>query len=398
MSISTTQPKNDNLPQPKYDSFEKMSLKDNILRGIFAYGFEKPSEIQAKAITRLKSGKDIIAQSQSGTGKTGAFVIGALERIDEKKQGCQVIILSPTRELAEQIKDVSKAIGNYTSIKVVLCVGESDIHEARKNLEKGSCMVVGTPGRIIDMIKKRYIYAEDVKLLIMDEADEMLGSTKQRHNSFMEQVKRIVASIPQNAQICLFSATITDEMSEVTKNFMNNPEQILIKKEELTLDGIKQFYINVDQERWKYDTLCDLYDIMSINQSIVYVNTRQRADWLKEQLEKKNFPVSVIHSSMPQSQRTIVMKEFRNAQSRILISTDLLARGIDIQQISIVINYDLPHDRESYIHRIGRSGRFGRKGVAINFVIKKDFWKIRELEKTYTTQITEMPQNIQEYI
>ncbi len=379
----------------KYENFEKMGLKENILRGIFAYGFEKPSEIQAKAIVQIKSGKDIVAQSQSGTGKTGAFIIGALERVDEKLDGCQVLVVAPTRELACQIVDVCKNIGNFTAIRAVLCVGGSNIQDSKKDLDKGTTVVVGTPGRIIDMIEKKYLSTKNIKLLILDEADEMLS------NTFLGQIRTIVEFVSQSTQICLFSATISKEILEITDKFMNNPEHILIKPEDLTLEGIKQFYVNVDHERWKLDTFCDLYDIMSINQSIVYVNTRQRADWLKQQLEHKNFPVSVMHSSMTPVQRVAVMKEFRGGNSRILISTDLLSRGIDIQQISIVINYDLPslpHDKEAYIHRIGRSGRFGRKGVAINFVTRKDFWKIGELKKCYTTDIVEMPQNVQEFI
>lgn len=385
----------DNTKFEKFEKFENMDIKENILRGIFAYGFENPSEIQSKAIVKIKSGRDIIAQSQSGTGKTGAFVIGAYERIDEKIGGCQVIIISPTRELACQIVDVCNNIGNFTKINTVLCVGGSNIQDSRKHLEKGTTIVVGTPGRVIDMIEKKYLCTKNVKLLIMDEADEMLS------NTFVRQIKTVIEYIPQSSQICLFSATISPEIIDITNNFMNDPEHILIKQEDVTLDGIKQFYINVEHEKWKLDTLFDLYDIMSINQSIIYANTKQRVDWLREQMEQRNFPVSVIHSSMSPAQRTAIMKEFRGGTTRILISTDLLARGIDIQQISIVINYDLPnlpHNKESYIHRIGRSGRFGRKGVAINFITKKDYWKIGELKKCYSTEITEMPQNIQEFI
>ncbi|CAH6421205.1 Translation initiation factor eIF-4A [uncultured virus] len=383
---------NEKLTNLNIDSFEKIGLKENILRGVFGYGFEKPSEIQSKAIFPIINGKDIIAQSQSGTGKTGAFVISCLQRIDENLDGCQALIISPTRELAFQIMDVCKNLGSYTRIKPVLCVGGLNIQEGRKELESKPIIVIGTPGRVIDMIEKKYLTIKNLKLLILDEADEMLS------NSFMHQIKNIIELIPNNAQICLFSATMPKEILDTTTNFLNNPEMILIKQEELTLDGIRQFYINVDHERWKLDTLSDLYDMICVSQSIIYVNTRQRAHWLKQQLEYKNFPVSVIHSKMTPLERTQIMKEFRNGSTRILLSTDLLARGIDIQQVSIVINYDLPHNKECYIHRIGRSGRFGRKGVAINFVTRDDNWRLTELKKFYNTEISEMPNNIDGYL
>ena len=253
------------------ESFEKIGLRENILRGIFSYGFESPSEIQSKAILPIIKGKDIIAQSQSGTGKTGAFVISCLQRIDENLDGCQGLIISPTRELAFQIMDVFKNLGSYTKIKPVLCVGGLNIQEGRKELETKPIVVIGTPGRIIDMVEKRYLSVKHLKILILDEADEMLSS------SFLQQIKNIIESLPNAAQICLFSATMPKDILDITKNFLNNPEMILVKQEELTLDGIRQFYINVHQEKWKLDTLSDLYDMISISQSIIYVNTRQRA-------------------------------------------------------------------------------------------------------------------------
>lgn len=378
-----------------YDSFEKMGLNENILRGIFSYGFEYPSEIQSKAIVPIVKGRDIIAQAQSGTGKTGAFVIGTLSRVDSNIIGCQAMIIVPTRELAMQIKEVCKDIGSYTNIKSILCIGGYNIYETKKELENCASIIIGTPGRIIDMIEKKYLSTEIIRILILDEADELLS------DSFVNQMKTIIENIPGSAQICLFSATMPQEVIEITKKFLRDPIKILVKQEELTLDGIKQFYINTENEKWKFETFCDLYNIMSIGQSIVYVNTKQRAEYLRQQLKEKNFPVSIIHSNMRPIERAQIMKNFRNGGTRILISTDLLSRGIDIQQVSIVINYDLPilpRDKESYIHRIGRSGRYGKKGVAINLVTKKDLWKIEELQKIYSTVIQEMPNNINEYL
>jgi len=376
----------------RVDDFEEMELKDTILRGIYGYGFEKPSEIQARAIVPMVSGIDIIAQAQSGTGKTGTFIIGTLQLIDENTKGCQALIVVPTRELAQQILNVCLNLGQYTKIKPVLCVGGTNIIESKNELTKTATIVIGTPGRIIDMIEKRYLSTRLVKLLVLDEADEMLSL------SFQEQIKKIIQSISEKSQICLFSATMPNEVLNISKLFLREPELILVKQEELTLEGIKQFYIELENEDWKFDTFCDIYEMISINQSIIYVNTKKRAEWLKDKLLENNFTISIIHSEMKPLERTEIMKRFRAGDSRILISTDLLSRGIDIQQVSLVINYDLPYNKESYIHRIGRSGRFGRKGVAINLVSKKDIKKLEELKAFYSTQIDPMPESIKEYV
>lgn len=377
------------------DNFDDMQLKTNLLRGIYGYGFEKPSLIQSKAIPYIMTGKDLKAQSQSGTGKTGAFVIGALQKIDENVKGTQAIILAHTRELAQQISEVSKNLGHYTNIKSVLCIGGQSIQQTQAELNNETSLVVGTPGRIIDLIKRRIISTRLVRILIIDEADEMLSY------SFQEQIKTIMKYISDKAQVCLFSATLSEPVLELTKQFMNEPHDILIKPEKLTLEGIKQFYIDTDSELWKFETLCDIYNILSVSQTIIYVNTIKRCIELKKQLEEKRFTVSMIHSEMPIDERIKIMKEFRSGTSRILISTDLLARGIDIQQISIVINYDFPRGKnfkESYLHRIGRSGRFGKKGIAINLLTKHDSYGISELKEYYKTNVEPMPENVQDYL
>ena len=375
-----------------HDHFDTMNLKDTLLRGIYAYGFEKPSLIQSKSIPLIMGKRDIIAQSHSGTGKTGAFTISTLQSIDETISGCQVIIVAHTRELAQQIHDVCTNLSQYMNVHTVLCIGGQDVKNTKNELEKGSVVVVGTPGRIIDLVKRRFLSTRLLKLLIIDEADELLS------HSFQEQIRNIIRIIPQETQICLFSATMPEQILYLTKKFMRNPETILIEKENLTLDGIKQFYINVENELWKFETFCDLYDIISVSQTIVYVNTIRNAEELKYQLEKKNFTVSLIHSDMNVSERWLLMKQFRNGQTRILISTDLLSRGIDIQQISVVINYDLPRNKECYIHRIGRSGRFGRKGVAINLITRRDERSLRDIKDYYKTNIEPMPNNIQQFL
>ena len=377
------------------NNFDDMQLKTNLLRGIYGYGFEKPSLIQSKAIPYIMSGKDLIAQSQAGTGKTGAFVISAFQKIDESVKGTQAIILAHTRELAQQIYEVSKNLGQYTNIKTVLCIGGQNIQQTQSELSNETSLVIGTPGRIIDLIKRRIISTRLIRILIIDEADEMLSY------SFQEQIKTIIKYISDKAQVCLFSATLSEPVLELTKHFMNEPHNILIKPEKLTLDGVKQFYIDTDSELWKFETLCDIYNILSVSQTIIYVNTIKRSIELKNQLEEKRFTVSLIHSDMPIDERIKIMKDFRSGSSRILISTDLLARGIDIQQISIVINYDFPRGKnfkESYIHRIGRSGRFGKKGIAINLLTKHDVYGVSELKDYYKTNIEPMPENVQDFL
>lgn len=372
------------------ESFEELGLSENVLRGVYAFGFEEPSSIQKRAIPLIIENKDVVAQSQSGTGKTGAFVVSVLERVSQStttEQGLtKAIIVAPVRELAYQIRDVANGIGQYTGINIVLSVGGSNMQECRRELQEGVNIVVGTPGRIIDMIERRYIELDGVDMLVMDEADEMLS------NNFQRQIRTLVERMPSRTQICLFSATMSPEMLELTKKFMRDPVYILIKQDCLTLDGIKQYYVDVGHERNKYETFCDLYSTVSINQSMVYVNTIDKASRLKRQLNADNFTVCVIHSKMEPSERADIMKSFRNGSARVLISTDLLSRGIDVQQVSVVINYDLPNNKDCYIHRIGRSGRYGRKGVAINMVSSRDHWKINELEQFYCTQIEPLPE------
>lgn len=380
-------------------NFEDMNLKEQLLRGIYSYGFEKPSEIQLKSIVHVAAGKDIVAQSQSGTGKTGAFVIGMLQRINDKKPGCRAIILAPTRELASQICEVCKNIGYYMSVRPILCVGGQQEENCTKKIlsTKGPYVCIGTSGKIIDLMNARILNPNDVEIIVVDEADEMLAKSMDKNkNNFQDQLKFIIQHVNTNTQICLFSATISNDTLKTTEQFLRDPMEILVKKEELTLEGIKQYYINVEKENYKLDTFCDLYDKICLGQSIVYVNSKKKLETLKNNLERRKFTISVIHSNMTASERTTVMSDFRKGKTRVLISTDLLSRGIDIQQVSIVINYDLPFDKSCYIHRIGRSGRFGRKGIAINFVTNNDAWIIGELQKFYLTQIDEMPYDMKE--
>ena len=373
-------------------SFEDLSLKEVLLRGVFSYGFEEPSSIQSKAVPVLKSGKDLIAQAQSGTGKTGAFVIGSLERVDVKLKGTQIIIISPTRELSKQTTEVVSELGKYMGVTYLEVVGGTDVFQCRSDLDKLPQIIIGTPGRILDMINKNSIFTDKLVSLIFDEADEILSF------GFKETIYNIVKCIPEQCQICLFSATMPDEILELSSSFMRNPESILVKKEALTLEGITQFYINMKVSDWKYDILKDLYNTISISQCIIYFNSKNKLNEVYKSLMEEDFPVSMIHGELSTEERKITMNEFKGGQTRILLSTDLLSRGIDIQQLSLVINFDLPRSKETYIHRIGRSGRYGRKGVAINFVTERDLENLDVIRTFYNTKIEEMPQNIVDYL
>jgi len=374
------------------DSFDNMELSEPLLRGIYAYGFEKPSAIQQRAIKPLMSSRDTIAQAQSGTGKTAAFAIGVLQQVNIEDRRTQALILAPTRELALQIQKVVIALGDYLKCQCHACVGGTSVREDMARLEAGVHIVVGTPGRVFDMINRRALYTDTIRMFVLDEADEMLS------RGFKDQIYDVFRFMPPKCQVGLFSATMPIEVLEITDKFMRDPVRILVKKEELTLEGIKQFYVMVDREEWKLDTLCDLYETLTITQCIIYTNTRRKVDWLMEKMQANDFTVSCMHGEMEQKERDLIMREFRSGSSRVLITTDLLARGIDVQQVSLVINYDLPSNHENYIHRIGRSGRFGRKGVAINFLTQEDVRAMREIEQFYNTTVEEMPMNVADLI
>jgi translation initiation factor 4A len=379
------------------ESFEDLDIDKNIKLGIIAYGYENPSPIQQRGILPILAGRDIIAQAQSGTGKTATFCIGTLGIINPDENNIQALILVHTRELALQIHTVFKEIGKYTNIRFNLSIRGIPPRENIDALKGGSKnqkphIVIGTPGRIMDMIRKGALVTKDIKLLVIDEADEMLSE------GFIDQIHEIFIKLPQTSKTALFSATMNENFFGITKKFMNKPIKILIKTEKLTLEGIKQFYINVEKHEYKFDTLCDIFSVLTINQSIIYCNSQRIVEILNNKLLQNNFTVSYIHGNMSSSEREITMSKFRNGTTKVLIATDLLGRGIDIQQVSVVINYDVPTKVESYIHRIGRSGRYGRKGLAINFMTYYDKQKIENIEKYYSTMIDELPGNFNELI
>ena len=398
MSSITTETTPTNTPKnyviSQWDD-EVLDLKPLLLRGIYAFGFEKPSAIQQKALypMTLRPAKDIIAQAQSGTGKTGAFVTGILQIIDTKNPVTQALILAPTHELAGQTKQVMDNIGRFLKIKTQLLVGGTSVEKDKQLLiEETPHVVIGTPGRVHDMFRRKYLNSSTLQLLVIDEADEMLSS------GFKEQMYKIFQYTPNDIQIGLFSATMPTDLQELTEKFLRHPVKILVKADQLTLQGIAQYYINLEDDLQKYETIKDLFSSLTVSQAIIYCNSTRRVDDLQEAMTSDNFPVKKIHGKMPDDERKAVHKEFKAGGCRVLITSDLFARGIDVQQVSIVINFDIPRNEHTYLHRIGRSGRWGRKGIAINFQTKHDATRLKKFEEYYQTQIVEMPSNYTEHL
>jgi translation initiation factor 4A len=376
----------------EYESFDEMTIPTNILRGIYAFGFEKPSQIQKKAIMPIIEGHDVLAQAQSGTGKTGTFVIGSLSRIDPEILKPQILVMVPTRELAQQIATVATGIGSYMckgGLRVHTATGGPPVHEDIRAIDRGVHMLVGTPGRIYDLLNRKVFATSTIKILVLDEADQML------EDRFREQVHCILSmGFPETTQVALLSATMIPEVVEIATTLLRNPTKILLQAEEVTLEGIKQYYVQVNREEEKLDTLCDLYEHLSISQALIYCSTRQKVEWLSSQMTHRGFDLKYIHGDMDIHERKERMEAFRQGSCRVLISTDLLARGIDVQQVSLVLNYELPIQRENYIHRIGRSGRFGRKGASINIITERERRVQSEIEKYYNTTVLELPASL----
>ena len=391
--MNTTTGFHNDAMEENYDASYEIKLWDDLnidadlLRGIYAYGFEKPSPIQCKAITPIIEGKDIIAQAQSGTGKTAAFTIGALSKIELDKDATQVIVLSPTRELSLQTANVITNIGGMMKgLRVLNLVGGSSIDEDSVTLKNNVPHVItGCPGRVYDMMRRNFIQSKTIKLVILDEADEMLSSGSK------EQVYNIFQNFNNDIQVALFSATLPSYINSITSKFMRDPIKIFVKSESLTLEGISQFFVAIEDDKQKYYTLKDLFSFISMSQCIIYCNSVKRVSDLYEAMLEDKFPVCCIHSNMDKASRDNAFNEFRTGKQRVLISSNVTARGIDIQQVSIVINFDVPKCVSAYLHRIGRSGRWGRKGMGINFITRRDIGKIKEIEQFYSTQIKELP-------
>ena len=384
---------NNELMQTNFDesveTFDELGLKSDLLRGIYGYGFEKPSIIQQKAILPIIKGRDVIAQAQSGTGKTAAFAIGTLQLIEQENDELQCLVLSPTRELANQTSIVYQFLGEYLNIKITLLIGGLKVGGDINKLKENPQIIVGSPGRVLDLIRRKRISLSYLKSFVLDEADEMLSK------GFLDTIREIISLIPTTTKILLFSATMPRDIVELTTHFMKEPAKILVKNEELTLEGIKQYYVYLKKED-KMEVLFQIYRGIEIAQAIIYCNTKKTVENVCEDLKKKGHMISAIHGDLKQIERDAVMKDFRSGVTRVLVTTDLLARGIDVYQVSLVINYEMPKEKETYIHRIGRSGRFGRKGTAINFITPPEKDKLLEIQDFYNTNLEQLPSDLSE--
>jgi len=373
--------------EPPIENWEDLQLKEDILRGIFSYGYEKPSDIQKKTIPNIVKKRDIIAQAQSGMGKTAAFSISTLQLIDVSVPTVQAILLAPTHELAKQTCNVITNLGNsIKGLRVKILIGgtsiQDDYHDIKTNPPH---IIVGCAGRIHDMFRRKYLNGEHVKIMVLDEADEMLSQ------GFKIQIYNIFQYFNDNIQVAIFSATFSEEVLEITGKFMRNPVSIIMKAEELSLECIQQHYIAVKSDPMKYDVLKDLFATISVSQSIIYCNSVKRVADLHEAMTRDGYSVCCIHGSMDKVEREREFALFRNGTYRVLISSNITARGIDIQHVSTVINFDIPKCVYTYLHRIGRSGRWGRKGLAINFVTRRDIHCMRDIENYYKIKIEELP-------
>jgi len=380
---------NDNSPLEIINTWDELDIPRDLLRGIYAYGFEKPSPIQSKAIKPIIEKRDIIGQAQSGTGKTATFSIGALSRVNINDNYSQVLILSPTHELTHQTaKVITSLSGMMTGIRIKTILGGSSIDNDVDSIQSTPPhILVGCPGRVYDMIRRGHIDASKLNLVVIDEADEMLS------HGFKEQIYNIFQYFNNDIQVALFSATLPENIYRITDKFMRNPVKISVTPEMLTLEGIRQYFVALNNDVEKYNTLKDIFQVISLSHCIIYCNSVKRVSDLCEAMREDNFPVCCIHSYMDKAEREKSINEFRTGVARVLISSNVTARGIDIQQVSTVINFDIPKDVHTYLHRIGRSGRWGRKGTGINFITRRDIILLKDIEKYYNTQIVELPAN-----
>lgn len=380
----------------EYMSFDDMGLDENLLRGVYTMGFEKPSPIQQKGIVPMTKGRDLLAQAQSGTGKTGCFLIGGISRVDTSINAVQMVVISPTRELADQTANVGSKLGQFMGLRIHLATGGPPVSEDLAVLNQSKSrpphiphMLVVTPGRFYDLLNRKAVNPATIRVLVLDEADQMLESR------FRDQIHCILSlSWPSTTQVALLSATMIEDVAAVAKSLLRDALEILLEPEDVTLEGIKQWYIEVEREDQKLETLCDIYDHLSIQQATIFVNTRARAEMLAEHMRKRGFDLDCIHGEMDVEERKRRMNDFRHGKSRVLITTDLLARGIDVQQISLVVNYELPVSRENYIHRIGRSGRYGKKGASINLITEREMRMQADIEKYYETKVRPVPMDL----
>jgi ATP-dependent RNA helicase DeaD len=363
--------------------FKQLGISQDLLEAVNAMGFTEPSPIQAQSIPHALQGKDVIGQAQTGTGKTAAFGIPIIERIESNDKGPQSLIIAPTRELAVQVAHELNAIGKYKKINAMAVYGGEPIDRQIRGLRKHPHIVTATPGRLLDHLKRRTIRLEDVKMVVLDEADEMLNM------GFIDDIKSILSQVPEERQTLLFSATMPDAIRRLAEQFMKKPVEIRIKAKTLTVDRIDQQFIEI-KERQKFDVFTRLLDIQSPERAIVFGRTKRRVDELTTALRKMGYKARGLHGDLTQSRRDQVMDDFKAHRVNILVATDVAARGLDIDDVTHVYNFDMPQDPESYVHRIGRTGRAGKLGEAITFVTTPEKSHLFQIEKSIKKKIERM--------
>ncbi|MCH6267535.1 DEAD/DEAH box helicase [Neobacillus citreus] len=355
-------------------TFHEMGIREPIQRAITDMGFEEASPIQEKAIPIALTGKDIIGQAQTGTGKTAAFAIPILEKVDTSKKYVQAIAIAPTRELAIQVSEEINRLAKYMGITSLPIYGGQSIDRQIKALKKGPHIITGTPGRLLDHIQRKTLKLDRISMVVLDEADEMLDM------GFLEDIERILKETPEEKQTLLFSATMPKPIQNLAERFMRDPELIKMKAKEVTAPTVKQIYYEVN-ERDKFDVLCRLLDVDNPELAVIFGRTKRRVDELSDALNKRGYLADGLHGDLNQRQRDVVMNKFREGNIDILVATDVAARGIDVSGVTHVYNFDIPQDPESYVHRIGRTGRAGKTGLAITFATPRETGQIRSIEK-----------------
>ena len=367
-------------------NFENLGLCSEIQKAVKYMGFEEASPIQAKAIPVILEGKDIIGQAQTGTGKTAAFGIPLLEKIDPKNKKLQAIVLCPTRELAIQVAEEIRNLAKYMhGIKVLPIYGGQEIVKQIRSLKSGTQLVIGTPGRVMDHMRRKTVKMDHVHTVVLDEADEMLNM------GFLEDMETILSQLPEERQTLMFSATMPQAIADIAKKFQKDPVTVRVIKKELTVPKVTQYYYEVKPKN-KVEVMCRLLDMYSPKLSIVFCNTKRQVDELVQALQGRGYFAEGLHGDLKQVQRDRVMESFRNGRTDILIATDVAARGIDVGNVEAVFNYDIPQDDEYYVHRIGRTGRAGREGKAFSLVVGKEVYKLRDIQRYCKTKI--IPQAI----
>lgn len=365
--------------------FDELQLDERILRAVADMGFEEASPIQAQAIPVQMEGRDIIGQAQTGTGKTAAFGIPLLQKIDPKSKKLQAVALCPTRELAIQVADEVRRLAKYMhGVKVLPIYGGQDIVKQIRSLKDGTQIIIGTPGRVMDHMRRKTVKFDNVHTVVMDEADEMLNM------GFLEDMETILSQLPEERQTVMFSATMPQAITEIAVKFQKDPVTVRMVKKELTVPKVTQYYYEV-KPKTKVEVMCRLLDMYSPKLSVVFCNTKRGVDELVQSLQGRGYFAEGLHGDLKQIQRDRVMNSFRNGKTDILVATDVAARGIDVDDVEAVFNYDLPQDDEYYVHRIGRTGRAGREGIAFSFVVGKEVYKLRDIQRYCKTKIIPQP-------